>query len=224
MGGVPELSRPESSVETRSRRTSLFLPRAVALAVAAGLVLASCSSGENPANGSSAPTSGSPSPSSTASVPAGVALTDPGSKLSFGDPARVQYEPDQKRGTVLRLTVKKAVEGSVKDLSTFILDAKARRSSYYYVHVAVKNLGASDIGGSGVPLWGVNAEDTLLPPVSFTTAFPRCNTKKLPSAFKHGDRFRTCLVYQVPDHGPLRAVSFRPDQASDPIRWTGKIA
>jgi hypothetical protein len=32
-----------------------------------------------------------------------------------------------------------------------------------------------------------------------------------------------CLVYFVPDHGRLVAVSFRPSQDFQAITWTGRI-
>ena len=38
-----------------------------------------------------------------------------------------------------------------------------------------------------------------------------------------GDRLKTCLVFLAPDKGTLDAVSFRPNQEFDPIRWTGEI-
>jgi len=69
----------------------------------------------------------------------------------------------------------------------------------------------------------VNGDNTLLPAVNFTTAFGPCESKPLPKKFKGGDSVDTCLVYLSPNKGTLEAVSFRPDQAFDPIEWHGEV-
>ena len=195
----------------------------VAAGAAAALLLTSCSSGGEGA--SEAPSASvSPSPTSTVSVPASVSLTDPGSELGFGDPASVIFEPDQKRGSVLKVSVDKVVQGSIEDLSAFVLQPEVKASTPYYVDVTVENVGEGDVGGVPVPLWGVDADNTLLPAAAFTTAFPRCPSEQLPEKFGPADSLATCLVFLAPDDGTLQAVSYRPDQAFDPITWTGDIA
>jgi hypothetical protein len=208
-------------------------PRLVALAVVAGLALAGCSSdGENPeatASGSgsgsaSSSASATESPTADVSVPEGVTVTAQGTDLEFGDSAVVAFEPDQKRSTLLQMTVTKARQASLDDFKGFILDDKYKReANYYYVDVSVENVGEGDVGGASVPLWGVNGENTLLPPVNFTTEFKKCASTPLPKKFEPGDSLDTCLVYLSPDKGSLEALSFRPDQAFDPIEWTGTV-
>lgn len=196
--------------------------RPLVLATAAGLLLASCSSADDvPAEESSRVES--PSPSTTVSIPPGTALTEPGSDLSFGEPAAVLFEPDQNTGTVLQLEVEAVTEGTVKDLSGFVLDDKTRASTPYYVDVTVENVGETDVGGLAVPLWGVDGANTLLPAATFTTSFRKCPSEQLPDEFPAGETLETCLVYLAPDGGTLEAVSFRPTQEFDPIRWTGEI-
>jgi hypothetical protein len=200
------------------------IPRAAALAATAALVLASCG-GESTEEAAETPTpTVSPSPSSTVNVPAAVELTEVGADLSFGDVATVIYEPNQKRGTVLELTVTKAVEGTTKDFSGFILDDYTKAATPYYVDVEVTNVGEGDVGGAPVPLWGVDAQNTLLPPASFTTNFGRCPSQPLPKKFGPEKSFSTCLVFLAPDQGTMEAASFRPNQEFDPIEWTGDIA
>ena len=196
--------------------------RSAAVTLAAALVLASCGGDGEEAAESPAVTT-SPSPSSTVNVPEAVELTDVGADLAFGDPATVIHEPDQKSGTVLELTVKKATEGTIKDFSGFILDDYTRTSTPYYVDVTVKNVGEGTLAGGAVPLWGVDAKNTLLPPASFTTTFDRCPSEPLPKKFEPEASFSTCLVFLAPDKGTMEAVSFRPNQEFDPIRWTGEI-
>lgn len=198
--------------------------RTAALATTAALVLSSCGGGdEEPAAKLTPATRVSPSPSSTVDVPQTTELTEVGADLAFGDAATVIFEPNQKRGSVLRLTVTGAKQGRIQDFSSFVLDDARRKSTPYYVDVTVQNVGEGDVGGAAVPLWGVDATNTLLPPVTFTTTFPRCPSEPMPKKFAAKAKFSTCLVYLAPDKGVMESVSFRPNQQFDPISWTGEI-
>jgi hypothetical protein len=199
-----------------------------AVTTAAALALGGCSSeGATKDAGSSssdAGSSASPSPSSTVPVPEGTDLTEQGSKLSFGDTGTVIFEPSEGRGTVLQLTVKSVKQGSLDDFKGFILDdSYKQKASYYYATVTVKNIGEGDVGGVGVPLWGVNSANTLLPAVNFTTSFKPCSSKPLPKSFPKDATLSTCLVYLSPDRGKLESVSYRPSQEFNPITWTGDL-
>ena len=211
------------------RPRSLTAPRLATFAVAAGLVLSGCSGGGDDPGAEESPSvsneaSASESPTADVSVPEGVEVTAQGSDLDFGDSAVVAFEPDQKRSTLLGLTVKSARKGRLDDFKGFILDDPyKRKASYYYVNVSVENVGEGDVGGTPVPLWGVNGENTLLPAVNFTTDFKQCASTPLPKKFEPEASFSTCLVFLAPDKGTMEAVSFRPNQEFDPIRWTGEI-
>lgn len=218
MGRVPKHHRS-------GRVRTVILVRAVVLFAVPAVVLTACSTAKPQASHSPAASPASGSASSAVTVPTGVTLTQPGSKLHFGDSARVAFEPKQGTGTVLKLTVQSARHASRRDFKNFILDDPyKRRARYYYVHVRVANLGTTNVGGNGIPLWGVDGHNTLLPAVSFTTRFKPCASKPLPKRFGPGDTLKTCLVYLSPRHGSLTAVSFRPDQAFNPIVWTGTVA
>ncbi|QNN53316.1 hypothetical protein [Nocardioides mesophilus] len=218
---MPEMKNRRSA---RPALRSAAVP-ALALALAAGLAGCSTDDAAEPAAGtSSGSPSASTSPTTDVSVPAGVELTPQGEDLSFGDTATVAFEPDQKRSTVLDLTVTGARQGTLDDFKGFILDDPyKKKANYYYVDVKVKNVGEGEVGGLPVPLWGVNADNTLLPAVNFTTTFKPCASTPLPKKFGPGQKVSTCLVYLSPDHGTLESLSFRPDQAFDPIEWTGKV-
>jgi len=152
-----------------------------------------------------------------------MALTDPGTRLDFGESATVENRAAG-QSSILKLTVHSAKEGSVKDLSGFALDNPyKKRGSYFYVKVTVANKGTTTTGGFPVPLWGISGEDTLLQPVSFTTKFAQCPSKDLPNKFKPGDKLKTCLVFLSPNHGTLKGVSYRPSQSFVPIEWHGKV-
>ena len=197
--------------------------RHAAAALAASLVLASCGGSADEEPEVEATPTTSPSPSSTVAVPETVELTEVGADLTFGDPATVIHEPNQRTGSVLTLTVKRASRGTTKDFAGFVLDDYARAATPYYVAVDVENVGEGDVGGGPVPLWGVDGQNTLLPPASFTTTFRKCRSESLPAEFGPGDTFSTCLVFLAPDRGTMQAVSFRPNQEFDPIQWTGDI-
>jgi hypothetical protein len=197
------------------------------LTTVTALALAGCSSdsGANSDDESpSASASASPSPSSTVEVPEEVDLTEPGTELSFGEPAVVIFEPTQGKGSVLQLTVQTVQKGALADFKGFILDdAYKQNADYFYAKVQVKNVGETDVGGVGVPLWGVNSSNTLLPAVNFTTSFAKCPSQPLPASFPTDATLDTCLVYLSPDHGSLESVSYRPSQEFNPITWTGEI-
>jgi hypothetical protein len=198
-------------------RTALTLPL-----VSAALVLTACSDSGKPKSEASSPAS-TPSATVSSEVPEGVQLTDPGSQLAFGDTATVDYKLRDK-GTVLGLTVDSAKQGQLKDFVGFDMsDPLQKNASYYYVRVAVKNVGEKPLGGVEVPLWGISGTNTLLPPVKFTSAFKKCPTDPLPDKFGPGDTFRTCLVFLSPKKGTLEGVSYRPLASFDPIEWHGQV-
>lgn len=199
------------------------LIQAAAVVTMAGLALAGCSSGK-PESGSSPSASGSPSPSTTVSIPPGQQLTQQGTNLSFGDSATVVFEATKQAGTVLKITVPGARQGTLADFRSFTLDDPYKRqANYYYVNVSVENVGDGDVGGVPVPLWGVNGDNTLLPAVNFTTDFTKCPSKPFPAKFGPGAKLNTCLVYLSPNKGSLDAVSYRPSQEYNPITWTGQV-
>lgn len=188
--------------------------------VAAALVLAGCGAEEeNPKPKSS----GTPSPSPSVAIPDGVTLTRAGTNLPFGSEATVAYEANPKRSTVLRLRVDKVTQGAISDLASFDMDAQVLASTLYYVNVSVTNVGEGEFGGIAIPIWAVDQTDTLIQPSGFTTAFPRCPSGPLPRSFGPKATISTCLLYLVPNHGTLRKLSFRPDQALEPVTWTGAI-
>lgn len=199
------------------------MTRVASLAVASALVLASCGGEPTEETVETPSPSVSPSPSSTVGVPTGTELTEVGADLAFGDTGTVIFEPNQKQGTALELTVKGVEQGTLKDFSGFILDDYTKAATPFYADVQVKNVGEGEVGGAGIPLWGVDGKNTLLPAARFTTPFRRCPSEPLPEKFGPGKSFETCLVLLAPDKGTLEAVSFRPNQEFDPIQWTGEI-
>ncbi len=199
-------------------------PRWVGLAAAGALALSACS-GEaaDDADADDEASSASPSAPTSSATTDEVEITAPGTQLSFGESAAVDYQV-RKQGTLLRLTVKSATQGALKDFAGFNLaDPYQKKANYYYVKVKVKNVGDKRLGGVEVPLWGISGDNTLLPPVRFTSSFKKCPTENLPKKFGPGKSHNTCLVFLSPNKGTLEGVSYRPVESFDPIEWRGKV-
>jgi hypothetical protein len=162
-------------------------------------------------------------PTGDVEVPAGVTLTKAGTKLKFGAPALVAYQPNPQRSSVLSLTVKSVQTGKISDLAAFQLDDATKASQPYYVNVAVQNVGTGDLSRMDVPLFAVDGSNSLLRPSSFNNGFARCPSTPLPSGFVAGKTFTSCLVYLIPNKGTLVEMSFRPLQTFEPITWQGPI-
>jgi hypothetical protein len=210
------------------------------------LTVTACSGGSSSTpslgpTGSSSPTTTSPttSPPTTASttsttskpptshhtiaVVQGVHPTPEGTRLKLGGAARVSWKPDQKTTGVIRLAVTRLQQVRLKAFRDFVLDAATRRSTPYFVHATVTNLGRSNLSHVAVPLYLLDRHRTLIQASTFRSRFKACPSRALPSKFGHGKRAKVCLVYFAPRHGRLRAMSFRPSQDFSAITWRGHV-
>jgi len=210
-----------------------------AILAGATLVLAGCGG-----NGSSAPAAGSAgssgtsatsrttttptAPSSSSSDPTvtvqGVPLTAQGTKLKVGQSARVSWHPNQKTTGVMKVSVTKLQKVPISAFSAWRLDAATQKSTPYFVHATVRNLGKTALSGVPVPLYLLDGRNTLLQASTFRAAFPPCPSVPLPATFTRGKKAKVCLVYFAPGHGTLTAISFRPTQDYDAITWTGPVS
>jgi len=212
----------------------------VATALVGALALGGCSGGDSSGSGAgpSVTNSASMSPGATTSEPAtsappgpppylpvpdGVTLTDPGSELGVGETGVVAWRTRAGRVGVLKLTVRRLERADIKALRAWELDAPKRASSLYYVTVKAKNLGADDLGGQRIPLYVQDGRSNLVESTSFHTRFAPCPSPALPEKFKPGAMRTVCLVYLVPRHGDLVAVTFRPAADFNPVTWVGKV-
>ncbi len=210
---------------------------AAALLVSAALVLTGCSGSgsSSPQGGPGSTGGGSPTtagngnssnpPSTTSSVaaPKGVTVTPQGTSLKLGQAATVAWQPDQKTVGAVQMAVRKQVQVPISTFRDFRLDGATRRSTPYFVYVSVKNVGPSDLGQVPVPLYLLDHRHTLLQASTFQAQFPACPSRPLPKKFKKGSHATVCLVYFVPKHGKLVAMSFRPTEDYDAITWHGAV-
>lgn len=215
------------------RRLSLL---AALLLAATGLVGCTGDDGSAGSEGSSAasdagsgsgPGSGSGSPTAEASdylpVPPGVDLTLQGSDLEFGQPAQVAWQPAADRVAAVRLIVARVEKVSIQQLSAWDLDAKTRRSTPYFVHVSVTNVGRGNLAGTQLPLYLADGEDSLIPASTFESLFAPCPSRPLPSPVRPGDRTTSCLLYLLGPSGDFQGVSFY-SPGFDPITWNGQVS
>jgi hypothetical protein len=206
---------------------------AAALLLSAALVLAGCSGSgsSSPQSGSSGTTSSGQShgtgPATTAGssvpVPKGITVTAQGTSLKLGQAATVAWQPDQKTVGVIKMAVTRQQQVPIRTFRDFRLDRATRRSTPYFVHVTVKNLGKSNLSHVPVPLYLLDQQHTLLQASTFQARFPACPSRPLPAKFKRGSHTTVCLVYFVPKHGKLVAMSFRPSEDYDAITWHGAV-
>lgn len=178
----------------------------------------STSEATDPATG----TSSSPRTTPTGTVQ-GVKLTPQGTRLKVGETARVSWHPDQKRTGVIAVTVDGLFKVPISTFSAWRLEPEVRRSTPYFVHATVRNLGRSDLSHVPVPLYLFDQRETLLQSSTFRAEFTPCPSRPLPAKFKKGHKAEVCLVYFVPRHGKLAAISFRPSEDFDAITWTGRV-
>jgi hypothetical protein len=152
-----------------------------------------------------------------------VKLTPQGTRLGLGDTARVSWQPDQKTTGVISVTVTGLLRMPISTFSAWRLKGDVRRSTPYFVHATVRNLGHSDLSHAAVPLYLLDRRETLLEASTFRARFTPCPSTPLPAGFKRGHQASVCLVYFVPRHGRLVAISFRPTQEFDGITWEGQV-
>ena len=174
--------------------------------------------------GTGSTSSGSASSSPSRTVVEGVPLTAQGSQLKVGDSARVSWKPNQKTTGVIRVRVTRLQRVPIGTFSDWQLTGPVLRSTPYFVHAKVTNLGRSDLSRVPVPLYLLDGRNTLLQSSTFRAEFKPCSSRPLPDGFKRGKRADVCLVYFVPNHGKLVAISYRPTQDFDAITWSGPVA
>jgi hypothetical protein len=148
-----------------------------------------------------------------------VRLTEAGSQLHYGEFARVSWQPDQHTVGVVSMAVTKVAKMPIKAFSDWRLDRATRRSTPYFVRATLRNLGHTNLSGAAVPLYLLDQGGALLQASSFQARYSPCPSRPLPRRFTPGAKAAVCLVYFVPSHGALAAISFRPDQSFSAITW-----
>ena len=186
----------------------------IACALAAGLAACGPSSGSSAQATPSAAVSGAtPAATGTASGTAAAAvggLTPDGTKLAFGQTARVGYSYGAGATTgpyELTVTVKK---GSISDLSNFSLDAQTKLGVPFYVTEVVRNGGkaAGRVSGWGGALTVKNAAGDEISSITLLGDFPTCQGNP-PDTLAPGKQFTECDVYVAPAGQSVASVAYQ---------------
>ncbi len=189
----------------------------VALVAAVTLPLAGCSSSEPPAPKSTGTTTPAPK---ELDLPAGVTLTKGGtSGLKVGTPATVVYQVGDRAASAVTVTIADVTKGSMEDFRFFSLDEATKKSTPYYVKVAVKNEGPAGLGGSALPIYAFDSTSTNLPPNDIVGTFKPCPNPTLPESFLPGAVADLCLVYLIPEGRTLKAVTLQTGSSADAVTW-----
>jgi hypothetical protein len=202
-----------------------------ALTAVVALLLAGCGGGDSsPATGGSSTSGLSQStdgpdgtPTPTDAVVQGVKLSPEGSRLRLRQTARVSWKPDQRSTAVASIAVTRLQRVPISTFADWRLPPETLKATPYIVHATVRNLGRTNLAGAPVPLYLLDQRNTLLQSSSFQAQFKACPSTPLPAKFTRGKSVSVCLVYFVPDHGKLVAISFRPTQDFDAITWDGPV-
>jgi hypothetical protein len=202
----------------RTARGSGFAAVIVSVLVAG---LAACGSGSGSGSQASAPaaaaTAGSTAPAAAANAgsaapaaAAGSGLTPDGTKLKFGQTARVGYSYGTGATTgpyQLTVTVRK---GSISDLSSFDLDAQTKLGVPFYITEVVKNVGKANgnVSGWGGALTVENAAGDDLDSITLLGDFPTCQGNP-PNTLAPGKQFTECDVYIAPRGQSVASVAYQ---------------
>jgi hypothetical protein len=163
--------------------------------------------------------------SATSAAAAVNGLTADGTKLKFGQTAKVGYSYGTGATTgpyELTVTMKK---GSIKDLSNFDLDAQSKLGVPFYITEVVKNTGkaAGNVTGWGGALTVKNAAGDEIDSITLLGDFPTCEGNP-PDSLAPGKQFTECDVYVAPSGQSVASVAFEnfdnatSDQTT--VTWT----
>ena len=183
--------------------------------LAVGLV--ACGSGSSSSSQPAAPAAATDAASavpvaasSGSASAAALGLTPDGTKLKFGQTAKVGYSYGTAATTgpyELTVTVKK---GSISDLSDFDLDAQTKLGVPFYVTEVVKNVGTAvgKVSGWGGALTVKNVAGDEIDSITLLGDFPTCQGNP-PDTLAPGKQFTECDVYIAPRGQSVASVAYQ---------------
>jgi hypothetical protein len=198
--------------------------RLASIALVAALALSGCGGDDGGGDGSGGSTNASGDSTISTNGPSdGVETPQPGDELALGETAPLTWQPKAGLEGQVDVRVDRIDRTTMKEFSSFKLDRAMQRSTPYFVHVAVKNTGTSNLSGVELPLFLDNGSDVLFPAARITSSFKPCPSQPLPRRFTEGKRARMCLVFLAAEKTRLQAIAMRPTEDAQPITWSGKI-
>jgi hypothetical protein len=171
--------------------------------------LAACGSGSSSSQ-PVAPAAATKAGSSSPAAAAGNGLSPDGTKLKFGQTAKVEYSYGTGATTgpyELTVTVRK---GSISDLSDFDLDAQSKLGVPFYVTEVVKNVGQAPgkVSGWGGALTVENAAGDDVDSITLLGDFATCQGNP-PDTLEPGKQFTECDVYIAPRGQTVASIAFQ---------------
>ncbi|CUR61603.1 conserved exported hypothetical protein [metagenome] len=191
--------------------------RTLLVTTAFALALTGCGGGSDPDAGTR------PEPTEVATVAVETG-TEPGTDLSFGDPATLVWKPSLEVTGELELSVDAVAEQRRSVFDGWTQGEAMADARPYFVTVSLTNTGESDLAGQVVPLYLRDDRGTLGAPWTLDGDFAACQSGPLPTPFAPGDSAEICLVFLAPDGAHVEDVVFEPTEGYDPISWTGEVA
>ncbi|HZM32089.1 MAG TPA: hypothetical protein VFB77_16440 [Acidimicrobiales bacterium] len=184
---------------------------ALAAAVFALFVAASCSGGGGDPSAASPSTTATASPSPTATVP----VTAPGTELDLGQPASILLEQGGGSG-VVAVSIVSITPGSPDEA----VKLQFATGEPFYVTMLIQNTAAPPELGSYVPeLIGLQDDGNLSSTVNEPPGFEPCRDNG-PASLAVGASFLTCEAFVADAGTRVTAVGFVSGPDADPIVWS----
>jgi hypothetical protein len=206
-----------------------------AAVVAFGLTLAACGSSSS---GTASTTTSAPAPATTSTAAATPTTsttattggtTAPGTNLTPGTSAIVNYKPGVNANSPtyrLQVTAVSIEKAPAADLNGVELEKSQQGKTPYYVKLRVRNEGAGNASAEdGVPTAGFEAVDDrgqAGQELTILGNFRPCESGTQPKSFTQGVTYNTCAIYLVGGGGSIVKVQWigSADQYTEkPIVW-----
>jgi hypothetical protein len=203
---VPRRVSPERGL-TR-RRAPLRSIAALTLMV----LLAACGSDSN-------------GPDDDAAGSKGPGTTAPGTMLTLGESATIEYSVGDTGIAVITVTA--FTQGNINELENFKLDPEERSMTPWYIKYTVRNDGPPDTAGVGIDIsTGVTAVDSdgaSLRETLLLGSFPPCEKTLSSGPFPAGTTKQTCDLVMVAAGKTVKEARYSKPTgpyAQAPITWT----
>ena len=204
-----------------------------AVAVIGAVLVAGCGGSSSTSSSTTAATTTAAAAAATTTTTAAASTsgtTAPGTKLTPGTPAIVNYKPGVKSNSPtyrMQVTVVSIDKGSPSELNGVELEKAQQGQTPYYVHLRIRNEGAGNVAAEEInPAAGFQATDDRGQPgqeLTILGKFRTCETGSVPKQFTKGVTWNTCNLYLVGSGGSIVSASWTGGggeaYSENPIVW-----
>lgn len=151
-------------------------------------------------------------------------VTPPGTQLSIGEAATLDYTYTDDVAGVVAIAPTAIERGDIADLADFDLDAELQASQPYYVRMTITNAGDTNLEFTdpGTQFEAVDDRGTAFSPAILFYGFDRCQHESAPAGFTSGVSYESCLLFLLPQEATvsaLRYARFDTPYADGPLVW-----